>query len=352
MKLKKYINLHRKRLEDALLRYLEAKMEEFSDNHLHLESTKKIAETVVGGKLIRGILVLLAYESRKHEITDDAVRLAAAIELIHTGLIIHDDIMDNDRLRRGRQTVFAQAIQDGKSNHAQNPKDYGNAIAICIGDLTFFMAQEMLSGITDNSKGLGIMRVISRELQHVGYAQISDIHFGIDRIEPSAQDILTLYKFKTARYSFSLPLKTGGMLAGYSVKQLGKFDSFGEAIGIAFQVKDDELGIFGDEKVLGKSVGSDIRENKKTLIRHALLSAADRKDYKQMLSIFGKKSLTKNDINVIRNYLLKYKVVEIMQKTRAESANEAKKIIVKMDLPEVYKSVFLDLVEFTNNREK
>ena len=352
MKLKDYIALNRQALENEILSYLEAKQQEFSDKSLYLDSTNKIIETVTGGKLIRGLLVLLAYDSKMNKISDDALKLATAIELIHTGLIIHDDIMDNDQLRRGKPTVFSQAIRDGERSHADNPKEYGNAVAICIGDLTFFMAHELIGGIKDESHGLRILRIVSQELQKVGYAQISDIHFGINKAEPSEEEIVALYRLKTARYSFSLPLKIGGILAGYDSQVIEKFEKFGEAVGIAFQIKDDELGIFGKENVLGKSLGSDIRENKKTLIRHMLINSADKIDKKYLLGIFGKNTLTKKDVLTVGKYMKKYNVVELVREIREEKANEAKKILHDTDLPGEYKSVFLDLVNFTNNRDK
>ncbi len=352
MKLKDYISFHRPALEKTLLGYLEAKLAEFADKPLYVQSINKIKQTVTSGKLIRGTLILLAYESRKNTITSDAMKLAASMELFHAGLLIHDDIMDDDHIRRGKPTVLAQSIQDGKKIHANNPKNYGNAMAICIGDLALFMAYELIGTLEDTSQSLRILQTSAYELQKVGFAQITDIHFGLSDFEPSEEEIIELYKFKTARYSFSLPLRIGGMLAGYDDTTLQNFESFGESLGIAFQIKDDELGIYGDEKIMGKPVGSDIRENKKTLFRHALFKSTDKAVRSELELIYGSKQLSDGDITIIKKYLKEHNVLPLIQKVREDKSIIARNILNTIDIPHKYKLVFADLVDFSNNRDK
>lgn len=352
MKLKDYISFHRPALEKTLLRYLESKLVEFADKPLYVQSINKIKQTVTSGELIRGTLILLAYESRKNTITPDAMKLAASMELFHAGLLIHDDIMDDDHLRRGKPTVLAQSILDGKKFHANNPENYGNAMAICIGDLALFMAYELIGSLEDTSQSLRILQTSALELQKVGFAQITDIHFGLSDFEPSEEEIIDLYKFKTARYSFSLPLRIGGMLAGYDDITLQNFESFGESLGIAFQIKDDELGIYGDEKIMGKPVGSDIRENKKTLFRHALFRSVDEAVRPELELIYGSKKLTEEDMTIIREYLKKHNVLSLVQKVREDKSIAAKNILNNIDIPQKYKLVFADLVDFSNDRDK
>ncbi len=352
MKLKEYIALNRSSIESDVKNYLQMKQVEYKDNSLYLESIARISETVTSGKLVRGILILLAFESRTKTITSEAIKLATAIEIFHTGLLIHDDIMDNDYLRRGKPTVYAKAIEDGKKNHITHPIRYGAAIATCIGDLAFFMAYEIISKLEDFKTASHILKLVSSELQKVGYAQITDIHFGASSLEPTEEEILSLYRFKTARYSFSLPLKLGGLLSGLDENSLQKFDKFGEELGIAFQIKDDELGIYGDENAIGKPIGSDIRENKKTLFRFALFKSVDETTKSYLKNIFGKKNLTSSDLHLVKKYAQKSNVLDYIQTMREKRSSLAKNILHSIDMPDEYISIFMDLIDFTNNRIK
>jgi geranylgeranyl diphosphate synthase type I len=214
------------------------------------------------------------------------------------------------------------------------------------------MAYELIGSLEDTSQSLRILQTSALELQKVGFAQITDIHFGLSDFEPSEEEIIDLYKFKTARYSFSLPLRIGGMLAGYDDITLQNFESFGESLGIAFQIKDDELGIYGDEKIMGKPVGSDIRENKKTLFRHALFRSVDEAVRPELELIYGSKKLTEEDMTIIREYLKKHNVLSLVQKVREDKSIAAKNILNNIDIPQKYKLVFADLVDFSNDRDK
>lgn len=352
MTLKDYIANHRPTLETTLLSYLETKKQTYRDIPLYQKSIEKLMDTVTTGKLVRGILLLLAYESKCKTVSKDALTLAAAIELIHTGLLIHDDIMDNDHLRRGKPTVYAQAMHEGKIYNADNEKDYGVAIAICIGDLAFFMAYELIGMLSPSAQNKQILATSAHELQKVGYAQITDVHFGRTQSEPTEDEIISLYRFKTARYSFSLPLKLGGMLAGCDEITIKNLEQFGEELGIAFQIKDDELGIFGIEETVGKPVGSDIRENKKTLYRHILFQLADGRTKDQLNKIYGNTVITNKDISKIKQYMMKYNVLKTIQKVREDKSESALTILDSIIMPDKYKMIFTDLVKFTNNREK
>lgn len=352
MKFKEFIAKYRPALEKTINDYLYSKLNEKTDIPLYTSSIQKIIDMVTAGKLIRGILVLLAYESKKNNISKDALTLAAAVELFNTGILISDDIMDDDHMRRGKTTVFYKAIQEGIDIGNKKPRDYGNAIATCISDIALFMAFELIGNIKDISKVQKILYSSSREIQKTGYAQILDVHYGMNSLEPTEMEIYDIYKYKTARYTFSLPLIIGGVLSGYDAKNLKKFEEFGEELGIAFQIKDDEIGIFGDENVIGKPIGSDIRENKKTLLRYLLLKSTDEKTKKKLLRIFGSKKLTEININFVKKSLIESKVLPAIQKIREDKSLTAIKILNTINISKKYKYIFTDMVDFINNRDK
>lgn len=120
---------------------------------------------------------------------------------------------------------------------------------MCVGDILFFMAHELMDGT-------GISEMSARIYQQVGIAQMQDVSFGLSDTVPPQKEILDLYKFKTARYSFSLPMMAGAVLAGADKKTVSQFEKLGEDLGIIFQIQNDTLNVKGDT-----------REHKKTLAR-------------------------------------------------------------------------------------
>ncbi|NCO88879.1 polyprenyl synthetase family protein, partial [Candidatus Roizmanbacteria bacterium] len=189
------------------------------------------------GKLLRGMLVLLINKMEGGQINEKVLNVATAMELVHSGLLIHDDIMDKDLFRRGFPTIH---------------KSFGQSMAICAGDWLFCKAIEL---IDDNE----LIKIMSVGVQQVMHGQILDVFFSETNNNPNQSTILDIYRKKTAFYSFSLPFKLGAMLQKASLKKLDILNSLGENLGLIFQIKDDEMGIFGDEKATGKPTGSDIR---------------------------------------------------------------------------------------------
>ena len=190
-----------------------------------------------GGKRIRGVLVKLGYEIEKessaisHQ-TSDILKIAAAIEILHTGFLIHDDIMDESLRRRGQPSLYSAL----GGNH------YGISQAITVGDIALYLPIKLI--IESDFLGEYKLKVLSHLSQIVintGWGQIMDVESA--SAEASAdkgiKDFINLYK--TAKYTVAGPLQIGAILAGADeilVKLLGEF---GENLGIAFQIKDDIL---------------------------------------------------------------------------------------------------------------
>jgi geranylgeranyl diphosphate synthase, type I len=245
------------------------------------------------GKMVRGGLLLLGYEMFARRSAPVAVRrAAAAIEIIHSSLLIHDDIMDNDRLRRGGRTVFAQYERLGRDRRAADPAHFGVSMGVCAGDVGYFIAWDVLARLTlDPALKASLLALVSRELAYVGVAQMQDVAFGSFPRTPSRREVVALYMYKTARYTFSLPLAAGALLAGAGKPVVRKLETLGERLGVIFQVRDDDLGMFGTEKETGKPVGSDIREGKKTLLYLELFRRARGAEKRSLMNLFGKPDL-------------------------------------------------------------
>jgi geranylgeranyl diphosphate synthase, type I len=208
---------YKKEVDAFVAAFLASKQRDFARiNPWGPDAIKKILGIISEGKTIRGSLVLLVHDLLKGKQKDPAVKVAAAYELIQTALLIHDDIMDHDTTRRGKATVHIQYKSE--------------ALAMCVGDILFFLAHELLSG-TD------VQTISDQIFQEVGIAQMQDVA----GTAKSRKEIVSLYTYKTARYTFSLPMMAGAVLANADKETISLFERLGESIGILFQIQDDRL---------------------------------------------------------------------------------------------------------------
>ena len=315
------------------------------------ESVNLILDSSIGGKMIRSNLFLLVMEMFEEEITDSIFDVASAIEILNTGLLIHDDIMDQDMTRRNKDSVFASYVYQGRDYSAKDPYHYGSSMAICAGDIAFFIVYDILTAcsLSSDVKGSLIMRV-SSELIGVGIGQMMDVKFSNLPIDPSQKEIETINIFKTAKYTFVLPMLMACLIAKRSESEL--FEKIGLHMGTIYQLRDDELGIFGDENVIGKKIGSDIRENKKTAIRKHLYDAMDSKDRQTVDQIFGNRKIVKKDIDTIIAFMKKYRVQEQIAKMITSHKKEAEKIITTLSLKGLNTNLLNEVLAFINSRTK
>ncbi len=194
------------------------------------------------------------------------------------------------------------------------------------------------------------MKILSRELQLVGQAQMIDVRFGQINYEPTFNEIIQVYKYKTARYSFVLPFLIGAVLAGVNNTQ--KLEKLGEELGIIFQLKDDDLGLTGDEKVTGKQLGSDIKENKKTLYRYYLYKLASKMEIKKLNKVFGQKPPSLQDIRYINNLIKNYKIDSKIKDILRLRKSKIDLLISEISITTAYKSLLSDLAEYSLKRDK
>lgn len=232
-----------------------------------------------GGKRMRPMFAWAGYVGAGgHSDEDDAAVLKAvsALELIQACALIHDDIIDASDTRRGAPTVHrgVEALHTSRAWHG-DPADFGIGVAILVGDLALSWAEEMLqtSGLSQQA----LARVTapwSAMKTEVIAGQILDI-----TVESSGNEDPAIAervnRFKTAAYTIERPLHIGAALADAPSTLIDAYRAFGHDIGIAFQLRDDLLGVFGDPSVTGKPAGDDLREGKRTVLFAEALKAAD-----------------------------------------------------------------------------
>lgn len=347
-----------KRKKESVADFIDAFLQEKKEAFSHVNSWGKDALTrlapfVKSGKMIRSGLVCLGYEVCKGETSSAIFPAAAAVEFIQTALLVHDDIIDRDNYRRGYPSLYFQYTQRGKEEGVVEPDHFGQGMAICLGDIGFFLAFELFSALNvARATKQSILQLWSQELCYVGLAQMQDLYFGEVLKDISAEDILQLYLYKTARYSFSLPLKTGAILADGGQRLSASLEKCGQAFGLLFQLKDDELGLFGTEKELGKPVGSDLKECKKTLYYHYLKQKAGDRDVERFESICGKDSLSFSMVQEVLDMVKKYGVDKIIAQRMDELQLELEKEIATLEVPDEYRDVFYELLDFSLKRKK
>lgn len=200
-----------------------------------------------GGKRVRPTLTLMTADAFGLP-TTEAMPAALALELFHNFTLLHDDVMDHSDLRRNRETVV---------------KRYGEDAAILSGDAMLGLAEESLLGV-DAGKYRRVAEVFVRMAKDVYAGQALDMEFE-KRDDVSVEEYVEMIRLKTGTL-LGACAEIGGILAGVDEKKASLLRSYGENLGIAFQIEDDWLDTFGDAATFGKPIGGDIKQNKKTYL--------------------------------------------------------------------------------------
>jgi geranylgeranyl diphosphate synthase type I len=236
-----------------------------------------------GGKRLRPFLVMKSCKMVGGK-EENALPTAAALELLHTFTLLHDDIMDQDEKRRGVSSVHTK---------------WGVPVAIVAGDLLFAKVYESITKHTDTKsvkpkRLLQVIQEVSEATIVLCEGQTLDMLF--EEMETvSDAEYFKMIKAKTAAL-FETSARCGGLLGGATKSQVKRLGEFGRYAGIAFQVIDDVLALTADEKVLKKPVGNDIREGKRTLIVVRALAKASNRHRQQILGTLGNKDASPKDI--------------------------------------------------------
>lgn len=251
----------------------------------------------MGGKRLRPVLLLMAVDAFGGGI-EDALPAAIAIEIFHNSTLVHDDIMDKAQMRRNQPTVYQK---------------WNTNTAILSGDLMITKSYEALNNLK-TSKFQEILTIFNKAATEVCEGQQYDLDFETnDHVE--LPDYLNMIKLKTS-VLLAAALQIGAILGGADSENAKKLYSFGENLGMAFQLQDDLLDAFGNEKTFGKKIGGDIIANKKTFLLLKALDLAKGAYKDELTSLISNKSID-DDIKI--NQVLKiYKDLEIQRLTEEQ----------------------------------
>ncbi len=233
-----------------------------------------------GGKQIRPCLMLLTCEAVGGN-PQDALDAAVALEIVHNFTLVHDDIMDHDELRRGKETVY---------------KHWDENVAILAGDALLVIAYASLAKIATNDLSR-VIQDFSYSILKVCEGQTLDKEFET-RGSVSLQEYFDMIDKKTACL-FSIACEVGARLGGGTPEHINAMQNYGLKLGRAFQIQDDLLDIIADENILGKDIGSDLEENKKTFMVVHAMETADKPTRKILSDILTKDGITTDDIKTV-----------------------------------------------------
>lgn len=296
-----------------------------------------------GGKRLRGSLVKLGYEMSGGQPNTSINEVAVAYEIFQTSILAHDDIIDLSPTRRGKPTVYRQLGGD----------HYGISQTICLGDIGFFLANKLIVDSNfDSDLKVKALHYFSRMVINTGLGEMLDIELPHLKQERSEDDVIIINRLKTADYTISYPLMIGAILGGASDEKLAKITQFGTDLGIAFQIQDDILGIFGDEQTIGKSVTSDIEEGKNTLLITQAYKNANTHQKEILDKYYGKADVTSSEIEQIKQIFLETESVQYSKDKAQEYVSSAKKIITELTDIEEYQQLLSEMAEFLVSRDK
>ena len=307
-----------KRVDARIEELLDAEIARWSEiDESLVEPLQSLREFVLaGGKRLRPAFCLWAFVGAGGDVEDPRViDGGAALELLHTFALIHDDIMDNSTRRRGNATVHVQF----EAAHAQRSwggetRRFGEGAAILIGDLAFVYADQLLRGAPGPA-----IDVFNELRLEVNVGQYLDL-VGTVRGDVSVALARTICRYKSGKYTVERPLHLGAALAGRLDNLAAPLTAYGDPLGEAFQLRDDILGTFGDAALTGKPVGEDLREGKPTTMFALARDAATGSDAELLAQRYGAADLTADEVVAIQS---------IFERTgaRAETARQVDALV-------------------------
>jgi len=239
-------------------------------------------------KRLRASLVYYSYLLNNDSVPEGLWQACNSVELVHTALLMHDDFMDQDLLRRGQPTT---QVYYGKSD-----PHYGESMAVCTGDAILCLGFRTLLN-TKFSPDVTVLALsqLLQGIENTAYGQAFDITLQHQK-SWTQNDIITLHRAKTAIYTYQNPLLIGAILGNVPHQAHSILKDYSKDAGVAFQLQDDILGVFGDRETTGKSDNSDLLQGKCTLLILKALELGNQSEKKIIEKIWGDRNASHKDL--------------------------------------------------------
>ena len=258
----------------------------------------------LGGKRLRPRLAVLSYRAFGGQDVEAIIPAAAAQELLHLGMLIHDDIIDRDYIRYGVDNVaggyiklYGELVSDDDER-----LHYSHSAALLAGDLLLSESYLLIAeSKVPAETAIAVQRLLGKAIFEVIGGELLDTESAFRGLGAVPAEMVALYK--TASYTFALPLLAGAKLACLPDESLQYVHDFAKNLGIAFQLRDDIIGIFGDEKATGKTIIGDIREGKRTFMIEQFYNLATDDQKETFNQYFGSHTVTDGEAEIVRDLL-------------------------------------------------
>lgn len=316
----------------------------------------KAAETYVlaGGKRVRPYLTVAGYQLYDGQQYDKIIHVAAAQEMLNQALLMHDDIIDRDYVRYGIPNVAGQLkdyYQNVRGYSEEQSRHYADAGAMLAGDLciseAFVLLREAGFGAEQTA---GLQTFLHEAMFTVAGGELLDSETFGARIEDT--NPLAIAHHKTAIYSVVVPLLSGAFLGGASDEDLQHLRNYGEKLGVAYQLADDLLGVFGDDAVTGKTTIGDLREGKHTYMMQQTWTRASAFQRAQLDTMFGSSDLSEDEADVIREIIISSGAKKAVDEMIGQYVTEAIESLEYIDADEMSKQVLRDFCVSATRRDK
>ncbi len=308
------------------------KQEYVEEPYSLFEPIKYIMED--GGKHLRPVLTLMAYNLYRDDI-EKALKSAIGIEIFHNYTLLHDDVMDDAELRRGRQTVH---------------KKWNSNVAILSGDAAAITAYKYIETVEDSYLRF-VIDGFNQVAMDVCKGQQYDMEFE-SRDDVSVEEYIQMIYLKTS-VLIAGSMRHGALIAGAPEHEYNALYDFGGYLGLVFQLQDDYLDVYGDVKEFGKSIGGDIICNKKTYLLIKALELAGDKD-KALLNEWLKKKQfdAAEKIKEVTDIYNRVGVREAAMAKIGDYLEKSRGALEKIEVPEERKIHFREMIDFIGGRKK
>ena len=344
----------RNRVDVAVTEFLNQRGQQLAKISPQLDVvTESLRSFMASGKRVRPIFCWWAWRGCGGTDSDPALRAAASLEFIQGCALIHDDVMDRSDTRRGQPAVHRRFEQlHDNSNWFGLANDFGEASAILIGDLALTWADQAYyeSGLDLEALHRG-KPVYDNMRTEVVAGQYLDVLQQAQRSH-DREDILKVAQFKTAKYTIERPLHLGAAWADAPESTVAALSEFGLPLGVAFQVRDDIMGVFGDPSETGKPAGDDVREGKYTFLIDYAYAAGNPATTEVLDGALGNPNLTHTDVDQVRQAILETGALDTAEAFISRQLDHALQALDRADLEPEATNVLRQLAQAAAHRSQ
>ena len=347
------LNDLRDRVEAALREFLADRRAQLLAIDPELSMLSSAIEGLVlgGGKRLRPAFAYWGHRAAGGADSDAVVAACAALEFLQASALIHDDVIDRSDTRRGEPAAHRRfALLHASSGWHGSPSGFGDAAAILLGDACLVWSDELLhaSGLdpVTLARARPVFDAMRTEVTAGQYLDVLTQATG----DTSVRRADTVARYKSAKYTVERPLLLGAAFADSSSAVRSAYSAFGLPLGVAFQLRDDVLGVFGDPAATGKPAGDDLREGKRTYMIAAALEGAGPADRELLLKHLGDPKLDEEGVELLRDILVRTGGLSRTEERITALTDSALTALAAADLDPAGAAALLELVQASTQR--